>query len=508
MPALRAQETSPLRVEPFAAARPHVSLAMQVLVCLLLSVGAAQFTGASDSAEHLITFLVVASLGVGAAVVGAWRHRGTLGLVGGLLVAALCCWYVADAGWVFNVLVLNVEPFPAWTDGFFLLTYPALVGAGMLVVRRREVRRDLAAVIDALIITVGVAVVAYAFIFVDATANSTGAAQVVGAMYPLCDVLAVGVVARLLVGSATLSRAALLMVAGICSLLVADLGFVAAVFAGAEASYEGWIDAAYLMFFLLVGLALLQNDAADLVKPGDATLNHVGRLRMAALGAGALLAPMTLLIGDVAGEPIKVRGAAVGAAVLFLLAMIRVRQLIRAVETKSDLLEVLARTDPLTGLPNRRSFDFELQRAAARKHANSPVGPLSVAMIDLDQFKSYNDTHGHTGGDELLKQAAHAWANELNAHAPHATIARYGGEEFAVILPGITEDAAADTLRAVLAVTPKGQTFSAGVAQQGHDEPPQATLTRADHRLYEAKLTGRARVIATHPLDQAGSPAA
>jgi hypothetical protein len=93
---------------------------------------------------------------------------------------------------VFNVLVLSVEPFPAWTDGFFLLTYPALVGAGMLVVRRREVRRDLAAVIDALIINVGVAVVAHAFIFVDATANSTGAAQVVGAMYPLCDVLAVG----------------------------------------------------------------------------------------------------------------------------------------------------------------------------------------------------------------------------------------------------------------------------------------------------------------------------
>jgi diguanylate cyclase (GGDEF)-like protein len=472
---------------------------------LVLSVAAAQLTGASDSAEHLIAFLVVASVGVGAAAWGAWKHRRELGMVGALLVAALGCWYVGDVGWVYNVLVLDTEPFPAWTDGFFLLTYPALLGAGMLVVRRREVRRDLAAVIDALIITVGVGVVAYAFLFVDAArADSTAPAQIVGVLYPLCDVLAVGVVARMLVGSATRSRAALLLVAAICSLLVADLGFVAAVFAGAEASYEGWIDAAYAMFFLLIGLALLQHDAAALVKPSDATQGHVSRLRMAALGAGALLAPMTLMVGDVAGEPVKVRGAAVGAAVLFLLAMIRVRQLIRAVEHKSDLLEKLARTDPLTRLPNRRSFDFELARAAHATHVDPLAGPLSVGMIDLDRFKSYNDTHGHLSGDEMLRQAALAWSSELTALAPLATIARYGGEEFAVVLPDMTETDAAVTLGALLAVTPNRQTFSAGVAQWDGDETPEATLTRADQRLYEAKHSGRARVIGTRPLDQAG----
>jgi diguanylate cyclase (GGDEF)-like protein len=129
-------------------------------------------------------------------------------------------------------------------------------------------------------------------------------------------------------------------------------------------------------------------------------------------------------------------------------------------------------------------------------------------MIDLDRFKSYNDTHGHTSGDELLRQAAHAWSSELHELAPLATIARYGGEEFAVLLPGMSEDTAAVTLRALLAVTPNGQTFSAGVAQRNPDETPEATLTRADHRLYEAKSTGRARVITTHPLDQARVPVA
>lgn len=328
--------------------------------------------------------------------------------------------------------------------------------------------------IDALIITVGVGVVAYAFLFVDAASvNSTGPERVVGVLYPLCDVLAVGVVARMLVGSVSRSRAALLLVAAICSLLVADLGFVAAVFAGVEASHEGWIDVAYLMFFLLVGLALLQDDAAELVQPGDATLKRVGSMRMAALGAGALLAPLTLLAGDVAGEPVKVRGAAIGAAILFLLAMIRVKQLIRAVEHKSDLLEVLARTDPLTGLPNRRSFDFELGCAALQAPADSVGGQLSVAMLDLDRFKSYNDAHGHTSGDDLLRQAAHAWTTELHKRAPLATIARYGGEEFAVVLPGMTEEAAAVALRALLAVTPNGQTFSAGVAQWNAGEIPE-----------------------------------
>jgi diguanylate cyclase (GGDEF)-like protein len=318
------------------------------------------------------------------------------------------------------------------------------------------------------------------------------------------------VVARMLVGSATRSRAAMLLIAAICSLLAADLGFVTAVFAGVEASYDAWIDAAYLLFFLLVGLALLQPDAADLVRARDAQLENVGRLRMAALGAGALLAPMTLLAGDVAAEPVKVRGAAVGAAVLFMLAMVRVRQLIRAVEHKSNLLEVLARTDPLTRLPNRRSFDFELQRAADGTRFDFRGDPLSVAMIDLDRFKSYNDTHGHTGGDELLRQAAEAWSSELQTLAPMATIARYGGEEFAVTLPGMSEDAAAIILRRLLAVTPCGQSFSAGVAQWDPDEPPEATLTRADLRLYEAKIAGRSRVVGSPPmvpLTAEGSPA-
>ena len=107
---------------------------------------------------------------------------------------------------------------------------------------------------------------------------------------------------------------------------------------------------------------------------------------------------------------------------------------------RTDLLARLqstARTDPLTGLPNRRVWDEDLERelARARRHG----GSLCLAMLDLDRFKAYNDHHGHQAGDELLAAAAAAWRPELRATD---TIARYGGEEFAVLLPHSDEEGA------------------------------------------------------------------
>ena len=107
---------------------------------------------------------------------------------------------------------------------------------------------------------------------------------------------------------------------------------------------------------------------------------------------------------------------------------------------RTDLLARLqstARTDPLTGLPNRRVWDEDVERELerARRHG----GALCLAMVDLDRFKAFNDTHGHQAGDELLAAAATAWRPELRATD---TLARYGGEEFAVLLPHSDEEGA------------------------------------------------------------------
>ena len=114
-------------------------------------------------------------------------------------------------------------------------------------------------------------------------------------------------------------------------------------------------------------------------------------------------------------------------------------RLVAVVETLRDLtdertariaLEQLARRDSLTGLANRRCFDDTLQAEWTR--AQRSKQPLSLLMVDVDNFKQYNDANGHLGGDECLRRIAQAVAGEMRAND---LVARYGGEEFAVILP-------------------------------------------------------------------------
>ena len=122
---------------------------------------------------------------------------------------------------------------------------------------------------------------------------------------------------------------------------------------------------------------------------------------------------------------------------------------------RADLLgqlEHLARTDGLTGLPNRRHWEQQLPRELARAWRDGRQ--LCVAMLDLDYFKDYNDRHGHQAGDRLLSEAAIAWRAALR---PYDILARYGGEEFSVILPGCDVDDARQPGRAAAGLHPAGR---------------------------------------------------
>lgn len=159
---------------------------------------------------------------------------------------------------------------------------------------------------------------------------------------------------------------------------------------------------------------------------------------------------------------------------------------------RGDLLEQLdrlARHDALTGLENRRAFDEELPRELSR--ANRSGRPLSIAMIDLDHFKLYNDAHGHQAGDELLASAARAWSDVLRADD---RLVRYGGEEFVLLLPDCELDGALVIAERIRELVPGGQTCSVGVAQWRPGESAESLLRRADDALYDAKRDGRDRV--------------
>jgi diguanylate cyclase (GGDEF)-like protein len=167
-----------------------------------------------------------------------------------------------------------------------------------------------------------------------------------------------------------------------------------------------------------------------------------------------------------------------------------VLRLVGAVRRQAEQLERLASTDPLTGLPNRRVWEDALPRELARSTRGGT--PVSIALLDLDDFKAFNDNYGHQGGDLLLKEVAALWPRELRQSD---VLARYGGEEFALILPECGIADAHAVVEKVRAATPTDVTCSAGIAVWDGIEHPDALILRADQALYAAKHRGRDMVV-------------
>jgi diguanylate cyclase (GGDEF)-like protein len=174
-------------------------------------------------------------------------------------------------------------------------------------------------------------------------------------------------------------------------------------------------------------------------------------------------------------------------------------------EAANRQLQALSATDGLTGLANRRKFDQDW--AAEWQRASRHGLPLSVAMLDVDQFKTYNDHYGHQAGDVCLKMLAQTLASTVQRSGE--LVARYGGEEFVVILPGQNAPeafAAMERIRSAVqalglphakATVAGVVTISIGVAscmpQQGQSSA--SLIEAADAALYQAKNQGRNKVV-------------
>ena len=170
-----------------------------------------------------------------------------------------------------------------------------------------------------------------------------------------------------------------------------------------------------------------------------------------------------------------------------------------------------AMTDALTNLANRKAFDEHLETACAQ--AETGGGNLTLAVLDIDHFKRFNDTWGHQTGDQVLRYVASVMGRV--AKAPRIA-ARYGGEEFAMIFPeeshgqvenaleAIRKEIASRSLRRRSTDDELGAvTLSAGFAQRRPGETASSLLDRADTALYASKHAGRNRVTSADRLDQA-----
>lgn len=263
---------------------------------------------------------------------------------------------------------------------------------------------------------------------------------------------------------------------------------------------------------IAVGLIACVAAADVYVGPGvDLTLLYLGPIGFgtifAGLGAGAVLSLLatlgsleaSLLSGERLAGAVMAWDAAEQLGVFLVLTAV-----LDAFKKRLLHEQHAARTDPLTGLANRRAFveAATLETERARRHGR----PLSLLYLDCDDFKAVNDRLGHVGGDEALAAVGRAVREAVRVHD---TVARLGGDEFGVLLPEIDGPGAialAERLRARLRDSPASQAVTFSIGAVTFLSPPSSVdemILRADHLMYEAKRSGkdawRAEVVGPAP---------
>lgn len=299
--------------------------------------------------------------------------------------------------------------------------------------------------------------------------------------------------------------------AGLMTLIVLVPGGIYVLLGGAVPlmSLEGATPS--LLVVLVLGMQLL-NDAGMRVYLRLRDGTHPELLNLFALavevGAGLTAVLVAIVFNRMEASVVALLLVVLAAGMMALTQFARMRTRLehivadrtRSLEEKTLQLERLAVRDQLTGLYNRRFADEELDRRIASFVNGS--GPFSIALLDLDHFKSVNDRYSHEAGDELLRRIARIFEGVCR---DEDVVARYGGEEFLVFFPG-TETARAaqlcdglrtSVLRADWSDVAPGvmPSLSAGVACMSEGASREDLLRLADERLYRAKSQGRNQVV-------------
>jgi diguanylate cyclase len=444
---------------------------------------------------------VVGLAATGAIVVGVLRHR----------PAARAAWLWFAVGQGLNVLgtlaeavigrVLHLETWPSAADALWLGLYPGLVVGLLILIHHRSQGHDWGSLVDATTITTGLGLLSWVFLIRPVADDSSLSlvARVVSIAYPVGDILVLAMVTRLLVGAGSHPRAFRLLAGALLLYLLGDATWAVINYVGLEPAPAAvrLLQMNFLTAYVLIGAAGLHHSVREVGEPATKRILRLSPALLALLTVASLIAPGILAYQVWRHQVTDGVAIAIGSMTLFLLVVTRMAQLLRQIERQSKQLSQLSRVDELTGLPNRRAWSAELPAAIERARRDRVV--LSVALLDLDHFKRFNDEYGHQAGDRLLKSASAAWSAKLRAVDQ---LARYGGEEFIVLLPGATAELAASVLERLRGVTPAGQTFSAGVAAWDGNETSEELIARADRALYRAKDAGRDRILASA---QAGS---
>ncbi|MBA2366334.1 MAG: GGDEF domain-containing protein [Actinobacteria bacterium] len=187
-----------------------------------------------------------------------------------------------------------------------------------------------------------------------------------------------------------------------------------------------------------------------------------------------------ILLGEPRYPPTEWRRVLIWASLGPLIGL-TVQRLVIEVRRLATRLDEVARLDALTGIPNRRAWDEELTRELSRAHRSGK--PVSVAVLDIDNFMAFNDGNGHRAGDQFLKDVAAACDEEIK---DVDLVARYGDDEFALLLTDCALDDAHAAVERVKRAALEDQTCSVGVACWDGSETAEELVMRANNVLEEA----------------------
>lgn len=444
-------------------------------------------------------YLVVALSAPLAIVAGVLTHRPRRAAGWWLLAAGAGLWALGDATWTWYEDVLGVGGDGTVADAFYLAAYPVLALAMHLAARGRRLRGEVAGLLDAVSVTLGVGLVLWVFALEPAWSAGEGAPleRIIVAAYPVGDLVLVLQLAALLTGPVRRSPALRLLAVAMVSVLSADTGYqLVGVWPGL-APVEPWLDLLWLASYVLWGAAALHPSMVDVTdgRRREGSAFTIGRV--IALGAVFAALPAVSLVVAWLGRPQPTAAIELVHAALVVLVVVRLTEVVRTIRGQQGRLSHLASTDFLTGLANRHAFAQAIERALDADR----VVPHAVLVVGLERFAEVNESLGHRTGDEVLRSVGTTLAGTAGSSA---LVARLGGAVFGVLLPvggagsaaGVATAAAARIRAAFIdAIDVAGLRITVdaavGVVVLPEDEPdPAQVLERGDVALTVARTSG------------------
>lgn len=470
----------------------------------------------SPTAEGL-TYLGAALGGFAALTIGLRRRLSRLGATWQAFVAAVAMFAAGDVIWAMEEVTRVKLPWADVSDVLYLGSYPLFAAAliGFSASRREPVETVLRQLADAGLLFIA-AFSAVWFLLLDPIVDGRrlpGGELALTLAYPTLDLVLLALVFRFAFTSGPWPISYRLLTAAFFAMFVGDITWRLGL---ANGTYDvsSWINVLFMAGYVLWGAAALHPSIATIDDFGfaarDASHRSAWR-RLAVVGLASGVPPVVLMLGrNHLDDRSDILVFAAVLVLLPLLSLVRVADMLRSLHRLLAEISVLANHDPLTGLPNRRRFEADLAAAAAAIDGH----PTHLALFDIDDFKSLNDTGGHGLGDEILRELSLLIRRSVG---DEGSLARLSGDEFALILRDVDASGASRLVESVLDVAREfrletdGVVFdvslSAGIYAFRSGDSPELALRRVDEALYRAKASGknRAEVWAAHTVGVIGT---